>query len=239
MIAFARNNLPNLLTCLNLTCGILGIFILSQNGLESMNTIQWLLVGAGIADFFDGFVARLLKSTSSIGKDLDSLADGVTFGILPSLVAFLYLKTFENSGDGNQFLPYSAVLIGIFSIIRLARFNNDTRQTDHFIGVPTPANAFFLIFLTKNLLYNDLFFSLSQLNFIFLILAASLSLVMPLPLLALKFKSFSFIGNQARYLLIFLSLVAIVFFGKIAVPIIFLIYLFISIVLKLLPKNAV
>lgn len=237
MIQFLKNNLPNFLTCCNLVCGITGIILISLDGIKAIDTVEWLIVLAGIADFFDGFVARLLKSASPIGKDLDSLADGITFGVLPCLVSFHYLYFLETQGHSWQ--PYIAICIGVFSIIRLAIFNNDTRQTESFIGVPTPANAYFIIFLIGGMYHSALPFSISSNAFISIVLVCSFLLVAPLELLALKFKNFSWSYNKSRFVLIFLSVVTLAFFGKIAVPIIFIYYVGLSVILKLIPKNAV
>lgn len=237
MIQFIKNNLPNFLTCCNLVCGITGIIFISLDGIQAIDTVEWLIAGAGVADFFDGFVARLLKSASPIGKDLDSLADGITFGVLPSLASFHYLYSLET--DKQAWMPFIAISIGVFSIIRLAIFNNDTRQTESFIGVPTPANAYFLIFLIGGLYHSVLPFSISPNTFVAIVLVCSFLLVSPLELLALKFKSFYWGENKSRFILIFLSVVTLAFFGKIAVPIIFLYYVGLSIILKLLPKNEV
>jgi CDP-diacylglycerol--serine O-phosphatidyltransferase len=237
MIQFLKNNLPNFLTCCNLVCGITGIILVSLDGIEAIDTVEWLIVGAGIADFFDGFVARLLKSVSPIGKDLDSLADGITFGVLPCVVSFHYLYSQETSG--HSWHPYIAILIGVFSIIRLAIFNNDTRQSESFIGVPTPANAYFLTFLIGGMYQSSLPFPISTAAFIAIIIVCSYLLVSPLNLLALKFKNFRWNHNKPRFILIFLSVVTLAFFGKIAVPIIFVYYVGISVILKLIPKNAI
>lgn len=237
MIQFLKNNLPNFLTCCNLICGISGIILISLDGIKAIDNVEWLVVVAGIADFFDGFVARLLKSASPIGKDLDSLADGITFGVLPCLVSFHYLYSQEMQGHSWQ--PFVAICIGVFSIIRLAIFNNDTRQSESFIGVPTPANAYFLIFLAGGMYHSDIPFSISSNVFTVIVIVCSLLLVAPLELLALKFKNFSLSDNKSRFILIFLSIVTMAFFGKIAVPIIFIYYVGLSVILKLIPKNAV
>jgi CDP-diacylglycerol---serine O-phosphatidyltransferase len=136
-------NIPNAITCANLVCGVIGIiFLFSGHEIWA----AYCIFLAAIFDFFDGFAARLLKVSSPIGKDLDSLADAVTFGILPSLILFkcLQMSAFVYLQDHAmlmQYLPYIAILIAVFSVWRLAKFNNDSRQSDSFIGVPTPANG--------------------------------------------------------------------------------------------------
>jgi CDP-diacylglycerol--serine O-phosphatidyltransferase len=230
MEKFFRDNLANALTCLNLSCGVAGIIQFSQHGLDALPTVQWLILIAGIADFFDGFVARLLKSQSKIGKDLDSLADAITFGVLPSVIAYGLLNHLVSTDDHLWALPYFGISIAIFSVIRLAIFNNDTRQTEGFIGVPTPANTLFLIFVANQLYQGTFFFPISLGLVLTIVAVSSWLLVSPIPLIALKFKSFSWQGNSFRFLLIGLSLVAILVFGELAVSIVFVLYLLLSII---------
>ncbi len=143
-----KKHIPNAITCCNLLCGCLALV----QAFEGNLVYAAYLVGMGaIFDFFDGFAARMLKVSSPIGKDLDSLTDMVTFGVVPGIVMYkLILKTvFFQDGisqaSGNlYYLSYTAFLIPIFSAIRLAKFNNDARQSDSFIGLPTPANAIFI-----------------------------------------------------------------------------------------------
>lgn len=156
-MSFIKKNIPNAITCGNLLCGCLAIV----NALEGNLVWAAYLVGiAAVLDFFDGFAARMLKVSSPIGKDLDSLADMVTFGVVPGVVMFqmfndsigyfgIHTGYIYNTHEHPlfalwpflQYLRYIVFLIPIFSAVRLAKFNNDTRQSDSFIGVPTPANA--------------------------------------------------------------------------------------------------
>ena len=135
-----RKILPNLFTSLNLLSGCIGIVFISSGKLEY--ALYFVLTGV-FFDFLDGFSARLLKVSSPIGKELDSLADMVTFGVLPSFVIYELLNPLT---DG--WMPYTSFLIAIFSALRLAKFNVDTRQREVFIGLPTPANAVFISGLT-------------------------------------------------------------------------------------------
>jgi len=232
-----RNNLPNFLTCCNLACGVFAIFSLTVNGLQAIQLVEGLLIIAGIADFFDGFIARMVKSTSNIGKDLDSLADNVTFGVLPGLIIFLVIRKLSLEQSVHENVALFALPIAIFSSIRLAIFNNDSRQSDQFIGVPTPANAFFLIFLAATFLRNEFTYFFTINNLIAISIFSSLWLVAPFPLIALKFKNFQIKDNWERFLLIGLSLVFLLFLGKSAVPLIFLAYLALSIVKNLFKKK--
>ncbi|MEO8151374.1 MAG: CDP-alcohol phosphatidyltransferase family protein, partial [Bacteroidia bacterium] len=143
-----KNHIPNSLTCANLLCGCIGIkFAYEGNLLWSV----YLIGAALVFDFFDGFVARLLKVSSPIGKDLDSLADMVTFGVLPGVIMYQLIFKADCFHPGwhtvinnKPLLPYIAFMIPVFSALRLAKFNNDPRQTDSFIGVPTPAVTMFI-----------------------------------------------------------------------------------------------
>jgi CDP-diacylglycerol---serine O-phosphatidyltransferase len=163
-----RNAIPNLLTLGNLACGLVAIVLLMDRPLEpkSVAWIGWLMVGAMAFDFADGFVARALKATSPIGKELDSLSDLVSFGVLPGLMVYAILKWEMNTEvlanwvpgyhaaplpTWKLLLPFIGLLIPLFSAYRLAKFNVDTRQSYGFLGLPTPANA--LLFLSIFLIF--------------------------------------------------------------------------------------
>src|SRR5688572_25544027 len=130
-------HLPNFLTCCNLLCGCFGIVFLLEDRAVPAAYFVWV---AGVFDFFDGFAARLLKVSSPIGRELDSLADMVTFGLLPGLIMY---KLIGAHSDSDVF-PYIGFMMAAFSALRLAIFNIDTRQSDSFIGLNTPANTFFI-----------------------------------------------------------------------------------------------
>lgn len=142
---YIKKNIPNAITCCNLLCGCLAI-IQATNG--NLLWAAYLVGMAAVFDFFDGFAARLLKVSSPIGKDLDSLADMVTFGVVPGIVMFKMIRLglrLDKEGfdliEENPWITYIVFMIPIFSALRLAKFNHDTRQTEAFIGLPTPANA--------------------------------------------------------------------------------------------------
>jgi CDP-diacylglycerol--serine O-phosphatidyltransferase len=137
-----KKNIPNLITLLNLATGVLGIIFLLRG---KFDTAVYLVFIAGIFDFLDGFTARLLKAWSDIGKSLDSLADIISFGVLPSLL--IYYSLLDNPFHGETLktiIPYIALFIPAFSAVRLAVFNNDPDQKENFKGLPTPANAFLI-----------------------------------------------------------------------------------------------
>ncbi len=209
-----KKNIPNLITSLNLASGAVGIYFVLA--LAELNAIYFVLAGA-LFDLLDGLVARLLKVSSELGKQLDSLADMVTFGLLPSFYILMVLK--EQSP-----LYWIAVLISIFSAIRLARFNIDETQSDSFRGLPTPANAIML----TSLVFVP--FQLSANAIIGITILSCLLLVSNLRLIALKFTSFGWTGNEFRWGLI-VGIVLLTFVFKwTVVPLLIPFYLLVSLV---------
>jgi len=204
-MSIARH-IPNAITSLNLFSGCIAI-TMAFNGKFEMAGAFILL--AAVFDFFDGMTARLLKSYSDIGKELDSLADMVSFGVAPSIIFFKLMQLgFAGVQDGAaNYLPYLAFIIAVFSALRLAKFNIDTRQTSSFIGLPTPANALFLLsfglLYTSNLSYKDTILNPYVLLVIAIIFA--LLLVAEIPMFALKVKSLKWKGNEIRYIFLGLS----------------------------------
>ena len=133
-----KKHIPNIITLGNLFCGLMAI----QQSFSWLYPLALLFVLGGLfLDFFDGFAARLLKVSGEMGKQLDSLADMVTFGVAPSFIIYRFLTEINTLEGLGEYLPYSAFLIAILSAVRLAKFNISTNQTDEFIGLPTPANA--------------------------------------------------------------------------------------------------
>jgi CDP-diacylglycerol---serine O-phosphatidyltransferase len=185
---------------------------------------------AAIFDFLDGFAARLLKATSEIGKILDSLADMVSFGLAPGMIIFRLISI---SGEVPYFIAFLALLIPALSAVRLARFSIDERQSHSFIGVPTPLNALMLASFPLILLqYQDSDSILKVFSNPWFLVAvtviSSLMLVSPLGIMALKFKSFAWKQNQLKYILLLSAIILIVFFGYLALPIIYLLYIILS-----------
>ena len=193
-------NIPNILTCCNLICGCIA------TGTAFYGNYSWtvlMIMFGAVFDFFDGMVARALGVSSPIGKELDSLADIVTFGVAPSTILF-YLFTEVHYPELlisiKHLLPYTAFLMAAFSALRLAKFNIDERQHQQFIGLPTPANALFW----GSLILGEHAFLVSQkFNAIFLLLFMFLFcmlLICEVPMLALKFKNLSWKDNKQRYI---------------------------------------
>ena len=207
-----KRHIPNLLTCLNLLSGCIACVAAFNGNFAWVG--YWVFIGATF-DFSDGLVARKLKSYSSIGKDLDSLADMVTFGVAPGIAVFKFLELslFQYEFTGVNFVPYIAFLLVIFSALRLAKFNVDTRQTTSFIGFPTPANALFwvslLVALEKCLIMNVYI----PVGIILLVFVFSFLLIAEIPMFSLKATNLSWKDNSLRYILLFCVLIFLLIFG--------------------------
>jgi CDP-diacylglycerol---serine O-phosphatidyltransferase len=229
-------HIPNAITSLNLVCGCLSI-IAALNG--ELGLASLYIGAAAVLDFFDGFAARALKAYSETGKQLDSLADMVSFGVAPGMILYaLAGQCYAPSGLCiNMYLPF---LVPVFSAIRLANFNIDTRQSDSFIGVPTPANAIFIASIPLIMAHDTFGIAGLFTNHYFLILFPFLSaymLVAELPLLALKFKSYGWNGNAFRWILIGTSVLSVVMFQYLGIALAILLYILISIIHNLTQKN--
>ena len=206
-------HVPNIITCLNLFAGCLSSIMV----LEYHNYFGAFLfiILAAIFDFWDGFSARLLKAFSPIGGQLDSLADLVSFGLAPGFMVFSFIKT-TSTGTffETTFLAYSAFLIPIFSALRLAKFNIDTRQKDSFLGLPVPANALFWASLILAIIpYVKGYEVIICFSILILILTFCLLMVSELPMFSLKFKNYSWEDNQWVYLLIVIAVISTILLG--------------------------
>ncbi|MGN8069155.1 CDP-diacylglycerol--serine O-phosphatidyltransferase [Mucilaginibacter sp. SG564] len=224
-----KKHLPNAITCANLFSGCIGIVFAFQGNLI---IAAYAIFLSSIFDFFDGLASRVLNSYSFIGKDLDSLADMVSFGFLPSAILYeLYLKA-PQIDHISPYLCYVAFLITVFSALRLAKFNNDTRQSDSFIGLPTPANAIFIASLPLIMQqYHGLdVYILNPYVLTVLVVVMCVLLVSEIPLMSLKFKNRDFNKNIFRYLLLLFSAILILFFKFVAVPVVIFIYITLSLI---------
>ena len=239
-------HIPNLFTLGNLFCGLLAI-LFAVGGHLNMSGI-FILLGAFL-DFFDGMLARLLNVEGELGKQLDSLADLITFGLAPAFIVFQLFfwiedQTFfnpladwpEHSAYKQNYWAYTAWLIPLFSAIRLAKFNIDTHQSDGFIGLPTPANALFFISIPLMMHFQaEAWIStfLGQKTVLgILCVVMSYLLVAEIPLLSLKFKNLSWKENKMRYTLLISIVLLLCVFRFVGVPIILLLYLILSIINK-------
>ena len=213
--------IPNSLTCANLLCGSVAVFMATQ---EQYLWAFVLILAGGLFDFFDGASARWLKVPSPLGVQLDSLADDITFGLAPAMVLFCYLKPIIG------WWALIALLIAAFSALRLAKFNLDERQTGSFIGLPTPANALFWSALVVGA--HDLIVSHVWMWWLLLvgILLSCYLLVAELPMFALKFKHFGWKGNGLKYGFILLSAILLIALGWAGFSAVILCYILLSVV---------
>ncbi|EGQ19594.1 CDP-diacylglycerol-serine O-phosphatidyltransferase [Prevotella pallens ATCC 700821] len=227
-----KKHIPNTITCCNLISGCIAIAYAFSGKIEISFT--WIIIGA-VFDFFDGMSARLLKVSSPIGKELDSLADIVTFGVAPSTILFskLGIMSYPSLLESLRgILPFIAYIMAAFSALRLAKFNLDERQTLGFIGLPTPANALFwgslLIGLGKRI-------DSSPLMCIFIIVGIFISswlMVSEIPMFALKFKEWGWKKNQIKYIFLLTCIPLIAIFGITGFAIIVAWYVIISYIIK-------
>ena len=227
-----KKHIPNTLTCLNLVCGCISIMASLKGNLEP--AALWI-IAAAIFDFMDGFAARLLKVSSPLGKELDSLSDIVSFGVAPAMIIFVWLSRcfYEMPSIFHEsilrWLPYTLFIIPSLSAVRLARFNMDERQHTNFIGLPTPANALFLAFVpyaAERVPFLNNFWVVWVFAIVFALL-----LVSNIHMISLKFKSFEFKDeNIVRYIILFLGILLFIFFRWSSFPITILCYLLICLI---------
>lgn len=260
-LGFLRH-IPNSITSLNLVSGIIAI-ALAFHG--ELSLAGYFILLAAVFDFFDGLVARALGVHSDIGKELDSLADVVSFGVAPAIILmqlmaqalmpqdffFGFIESFSNNGidslakmilylrSGSMnfwayFFLAIPLLIAVFSALRLAKFNIDTRQTSSFIGLPTPANAIFILsigFIVEHSKSEALLgFILHPMTLFFITAAFSFLLVCEMPMFALKFKSFKLKGNEVRYGFILVSILLVALLRMYALPLVIILYILTSLV---------
>ena len=235
-----KHVIPNTLTTCNLISGLIAITQVFQGDLV---VASFFIFIAAAFDFFDGLAARLLDAHSTLGKQLDSLADLVSFGVAPALIVFDLLWA-GCQGSGNilerlHITPYFALLIPVCSAFRLAKFNLDIRQEEYFIGLPTPANAIFFASFPLILMQTPLqisiipldffrdFFSQSRVLAILTVLFSYL-LISDFRMFSMKFRNLSWRGNVPRYIFLILAVIYLMFFGICAIPLIILTYFILS-----------
>lgn len=218
-----KKHIPNFITALNLFSGCIAA-VYAFNG--ELQIAAYFILLAALFDFMDGLAARALNAYSEIGKQLDSLADMVSFGFIPGLFVFKMLSESLPVSGFPIYLSYIGFVITVFSAFRLAKFNIDTRQSENFIGLATPANTLFFISLPF------LSTPISPVLLMILTIVFSILLVSELPLFSFKFKNLGFNANIHRYLLIILSLILIIFFKFAAIPMIIVGYILLSIIFK-------
>lgn len=229
--------MPNMLTLANLVAGAIAITLTLR--FHAYESAFWLIIAAAVCDFFDGFAARLLKQSSPLGVQLDSLADDISFGLAPAVVMFdMYGQStsyYNLSADIIEPLGYVTLIIAAFSALRLAKFNIDTTQSTEFAGLPTPANAMMLMSLA--VLAEQGHVALYQEHIALISVAAALLLISPIRMFALKFKGFGIKGNELRYAFMLLSLIIIIAVPAYSVLAIIVIYIALSTVRWLFSRS--
>ena len=202
-----KKHIPNTITCCNLISGCIATYYAFLGNFEV--ALLFIIIGA-VFDFFDGMSARLLGVSSPIGKELDSLADDITFGFAPSAIIFGYLCTFHIH---LPFVPFLAFVMAAFSALRLAKFNLDERQALGFIGLPTPANALFWGSLIVGLQQHNICFD--GLEWVILVgsFISSYLLIAEIPMFALKFKHWGWKGNEIKYIFLLTCIPLLLFLG--------------------------
>lgn len=217
--------LPNIFTLCNLACGCYGTVAVLNGDLSTGSIMIWF---GTFFDFLDGFAARMLNKYSSIGKDLDSLADLITFCFLPGSIMYVLI----GQNHEIEWLAYAGYLLVIFGALRLAKFNNDDRQSEYFYGLPVPASALFISaipFIEKT----ERSFLLSPIALAGIVIFLSVLMLSNIRLMSLKFADFSIKGNWERYILIISSIFLLVFLHFLALPIIIILYVVFSIALNI------
>ncbi len=236
-----RQHIPNTITIFNLLSGVISLTLTFKGDYVNASLFIFL---AAVFDFLDGNAARMLNAHSDLGKQLDSLADMVSFGVAPGVMIFQMISV-QCAGSCNIFermhlTPYLAMLIPVCSALRLAKFNIDPRQEVNFIGLPTPANAIFFASIPLVLFVQPGLFSFVHVDFLvtffsntraLTILAVFFSylLISDFKIFSMKFKNMGWQGNELRYILLIISLVMFLLFFLSAIPIIIMVYILMSV----------
>jgi CDP-diacylglycerol--serine O-phosphatidyltransferase len=226
-----KKHLPNILTLGNLLCGTIAVIFAVQG--DFLSAALFVVLGI-VFDFLDGFAARLLNVSGELGKQLDSLADMVTSGVVPGIVMLQLLNNKPVTElNFSNYIPYIGLLLTLAACYRLATFNLDTRQTDSFIGLPTPAMSLFVIALPLIPMYSDnqFFIELVQNNYFLIVITLVLTYLMnaEIPLFSLKFKSFGLKKNKLKYFFLLASMALMLSLEVIAIPLVIVLYVLLSV----------
>lgn len=225
-------HIPNTVTCCNLFCGCIASIMGFQAKYEM--AILFIILGA-VFDFFDGMLARLFHVSGPLGKELDSLADDITFGFAPSVIVYSLFKEVQYPdilAPFTDYIPYTAFIIAVFSALRLGKFNIDTRQSTSFIGLPTPANALFwgsLVVGGHDFLVSE---SFNAIYLLILVLIMSYLLVAEIPMFSLKFKNLTWSDNKISYIFLLVCIPLLIFLQISGFAAIILWYIFLSAITK-------
>ncbi len=238
-----KDYIPNTFTLANIFSGMVGVYFAANNQLEAA---AYAVLAGIFFDFFDGFFARMLNAQSEVGLQLDSLADVITSGAVPGIIMFQLLSHVDSWGNETHwlqsdvdwqsapFVPFLGFAITLASAYRLAKFNVDERQSESFIGLPTPANALLIISLPLILIYQPSGITEALLNNTYVLLgltALSCTLLnAEIPLFALKFKTWGIVANKLRYGFLLLALILLFWLQFLAVPLIIVLYVLVSVI---------
>lgn len=232
-----KRHIPNALTLLNLLSGTIALYLVLS---DKMQLALLFFFASIVFDFSDGLFARLLNATSEIGKQLDSLADLVSFGLVPASMIYMVIHSQLSGGAADSqiqsdllqiLLPGSVAVVPLFSALRLARFNLQ-KASDEFSGLPTPGFALFWCGIYYEMTMGSTLFGQSvNVWFIWgLMLISALFMVAPVPMLSLKLKNLKFLPNFSKYLLLFISVIILIFTGISGLPLVILVYILLSLV---------
>jgi CDP-diacylglycerol--serine O-phosphatidyltransferase len=230
-----KRHIPNAFTMMNLFSGCIALVMAFSENFSGV--VIWVFIAA-VFDFFDGFAARLFGVTSPLGKELDSLADVVSFGVAPASAVFILLRNFSVYPpcltDISPYIPFMAYLIPVFSALRLGNFNLDEKQTSSFLGLPTPANALFWISYCYGVQHiAPVNWALLYLTLGF-ILVLSLLMISHIPMFSFKITAFKFKGNEKQILLVFFMIAFIALWGILGIAAGILAYIIISLIANML-----
>lgn len=233
-----KKHIPNCITCCNLISGCIATYYAIYSLYDY--ALLFIIIGA-VFDFFDGMTARLLHVSSPIGKELDSLADVVTFGVAPATIVYAALRVIDYPSflePVRDIIPFFAFIMAAFSALRLAKFNLDERQAMGFIGLPTPANALFWGALIGGLHGNEIYFEGMEWCIIVGILISSYLLISEIPMFALKFKTWGWKGNEIKYIFLLTCIPMLLFLGIFGLAAVIAWYVILSAVNIYISNNA-
>lgn len=226
-----KKHIPNTITSMNLFSGSIAMVMAFEGAFVWV--VFWVILAA-VFDFFDGMAARLLNSYSDIGKELDSLADVISFGVAPSAAVFILLRDFTVYPEAlttiQPYIPFVAFIIPVFSALRLAKFNIDERQTSSFIGLPTPANALFWISYVYGIQTFSSINNIALYLTVGLIVILSLLMVSEIPMFSFKLKNLKIKGNERPLILIIGAIVFVSLWGITGLALTVLAYIAMSVI---------
>ena len=238
-----KKNIPHIITSINLFCGCCALACVFYS--QFFQAFLFLFVGAW-ADYFDGMAARILNVKSELGKELDSLADMVSFGVVPGAIIYMLLvrgldKNFQEFPQYLILAALPAFIITVFAALRLAKFNLDTRQSENFIGLNTPSCTIFTVGLMLMYHYDSYGlreFVISPFLLYPTILVLSYLLIAELPMFSFKFKNFKWAGNESRFIFVLLSILFLVIFREVAFSLIIMLYVLFAVINQFFPLNS-